>query len=180
MVTRGGGSRLCHGNDVPVYRDRTGSMGGGVQEFLRGVVVLLERSARSRSCWTSWTYGRRRWSRIGSLCQFLREPQGFPAHGLSLHCSRACAAETRSTHPRSLLQDRVAWSHLLRAVPVLLPHHWPPACLRVVCCLARTHACGNRAGPATGRTLPLAPADVLVQIRPDLRVLQLHCPFHLL
>jgi hypothetical protein len=41
-VTRGGGSRLCHGNDIPVYRDRRGSMGGRVQEFLRGVVVLLE------------------------------------------------------------------------------------------------------------------------------------------
>jgi hypothetical protein len=74
-VTRGGGSRLCHCNDVPVYRDRRGSMGGGgVQEFVRGVVVLLERSARSRSCWTSWTYGRTRWSRFGSLCQLLREP----------------------------------------------------------------------------------------------------------
>jgi hypothetical protein len=55
-VTHGDGSRLCHGNDVPAYRDRRGSM--GVQEFLRGVVVLLERSVRSRSCWTSWTYGR--------------------------------------------------------------------------------------------------------------------------
>jgi hypothetical protein len=32
-------------------------MGGGVQEFLRGVVVLLEQSARNRSCWMSWTMG---------------------------------------------------------------------------------------------------------------------------
>jgi hypothetical protein len=39
MVIRGDGSQLCHGNDVSAYRDRRGSM--GVQEFLRGVVVLL-------------------------------------------------------------------------------------------------------------------------------------------
>jgi hypothetical protein len=55
--------------------------------------------------------------RIGSLRRLLREPQGHPAHGLSLLCSRACAAETRSAHPRSLLQDHRAWSHLLRATP---------------------------------------------------------------
>jgi hypothetical protein len=89
-----------------------------------------------------WTYGTRRWSQIGSLCQLLREPQGSLAHRLSLHSSCACAAETRSTHPRSLLQDRHAWSHLLRAVPVLLSHHWPSTCSRVACCLARAHACG--------------------------------------
>jgi hypothetical protein len=57
-VTCGGGSRLCHGNDVPAYRDRRGLM--GVKEFLRGVVVLLEQSARNRSCWMSWTHGRSR------------------------------------------------------------------------------------------------------------------------
>jgi hypothetical protein len=51
----------------------------GVQELPRGVVVLLDRSARNRRCWTSWTHGMRRWSRIGSLCQLLREPQGSPA-----------------------------------------------------------------------------------------------------
>jgi hypothetical protein len=40
---------------------------------------------------------------------------GFPCSRLSLHCSRACATETRSAHPRSLRQDhRHAWSHLLR------------------------------------------------------------------
>jgi hypothetical protein len=34
-----------------------------VQElFSRYVVVLLEQSARNRSCWMPWTYGRRRWS----------------------------------------------------------------------------------------------------------------------
>jgi hypothetical protein len=59
-VTRGDGGWLCHVNDVPAYRDRRDSM--GVQEFLRDVVVLLEQSARNRSCWMSWTYGRRRWS----------------------------------------------------------------------------------------------------------------------
>jgi hypothetical protein len=139
-VICGDDSRLCHGDDVPAYRDRRGSM--GVQEFLRGVVVLFGRSTRNRSCWTLWSYGTRRWSRIGSLCQLLREPQGSLAHGLSLHCSCTCAAETRSTHPRSLLQDRHAWSHLLRAVPVLLSHHWPSTCSRVACCLARAHACG--------------------------------------
>jgi hypothetical protein len=60
----------------------------------------------------------------------------------SLHCSCACAAETRSAHPRSLLQLRRTWSHLLRAVPVLFSHHWPSTCSRVVRFLARAHACG--------------------------------------
>jgi hypothetical protein len=64
------------------------------------------------------------------------------AHGLNLHCSRACVAETRLAHPRSLLQDRRARSHLLRAVPVLLSHHWPSTYSRVVCCLARAYARG--------------------------------------
>jgi hypothetical protein len=39
----------------------------------------------------------RRWSRMGSLCQLLHEPQGFPAHGLSLHCSCACCRNTVGT-----------------------------------------------------------------------------------
>jgi hypothetical protein len=56
------------------------------------------------------------------LCRLLREPQGSPAHGLSLLCSRACAAETRPAHPRILLQDRCAWSHLLCSAPALLLH----------------------------------------------------------
>jgi hypothetical protein len=90
----------------------------------------------------SWTHGTRRWSRIGLLCQLLREPQGFPAHRLSLHCSRACAAKTRSAHPCSLLQDRRTRSHLLCTVPVLLSHHWLSTCSRVACCLARALACG--------------------------------------
>jgi hypothetical protein len=38
-LTCGDGGWLCHGDDVPAYRDRRGLM--GVQEFLRGVVVLL-------------------------------------------------------------------------------------------------------------------------------------------
>jgi hypothetical protein len=38
----------------------------------------------------------------------------------------------------------------------------------------------NRAKPATGRTLPLAPVDAPVRFRPDLRVLQLRRPLHLL
>jgi hypothetical protein len=33
-VTCGGGSRLCHDNDVPAYWDRRGSMGGGSKSFL--------------------------------------------------------------------------------------------------------------------------------------------------
>jgi hypothetical protein len=90
----------------------------------------------------SWIPGTRRWSRIGSLCQLLREVQGSLAHGLSHLCSRACAAETRPAHPCSLQQDRCAWSHLLRAVPVLLSHHWLLICSRVACCLARALACG--------------------------------------
>jgi hypothetical protein len=90
-----------------------------------------------------WTYGTRRWSRIGSLCQLLREPQGSLAHGLSLHCSCACAAETRPAQPHSLLHDHRAWSHLLRDILVLLPHQRPPAYTRVVGCLAYARACGN-------------------------------------
>jgi hypothetical protein len=90
----------------------------------------------------SWIPRTRRWSRIGSLCQLLRELQGSLAHGLSLLCSRACAAETRPAHPRSLQQDRCAWLHLLRAVPVLLSHHWLLIYSRMACCLARALACG--------------------------------------
>jgi hypothetical protein len=62
---------------------------------------FARRSTRDRSCWMSWTLGTRRQSRIGSLYQILREPQGPPAHGLRLHCPCACAAETWSAHPRS-------------------------------------------------------------------------------
>jgi hypothetical protein len=97
---------------------------------------------RNRNCWMSWIFGTRRWSRIGSLCQLLCEPQGFPAHRLSLHCSRACAAETQSVHPRSPLQDRRTRSHLLRTVLVLLSHHWLLTCSCMSCCLARALACG--------------------------------------
>jgi hypothetical protein len=68
---------------------------------------------------------------------------GFSCSRLSLHCSRTCAAETRSAHPRSLLQDRRAWLHLRCAASALLPHQRPPACMRVVGCLAYAHACGN-------------------------------------
>jgi hypothetical protein len=87
--------------------------------------------------------GTRRWSRIGSLCHLLREPQGFLAHGLNLHCSCACAVETRSAHLRSLLQDRRAWLHFRCATSALLPHQRPPTCMRVVGCLAYARACGN-------------------------------------
>jgi hypothetical protein len=90
----------------------------------------------------SWIPRTRRWSRIGSLCQLLHEVQGSLAHGPSLLCSHACAAETRPAHLRSLQQDRCAWSHLLHAVPVLLSHHWLLICSRVACCLARALACG--------------------------------------
>jgi hypothetical protein len=41
---------------------------------------------------------------------------------LILLCSRACAAETRSAHSRSFLQNRRAWLHLLCAAPALLSH----------------------------------------------------------
>jgi hypothetical protein len=57
-VTRGDGSWLCHGDDVPAYRDRRGSM--GVQELLRGVVVLLGRSVKGKNCWMPWIHGRSR------------------------------------------------------------------------------------------------------------------------
>jgi hypothetical protein len=49
----------------------------------------------------SWIPRTKRQSQIGSLCQIHREPQGPPAHELSLHCPCACAVETRSAHPRS-------------------------------------------------------------------------------
>jgi hypothetical protein len=65
-----------------------------------------------------------------------------PPRTSGFSCSRTCTAETRPAHPRSLLQDHRAWSHLLRVVPVLLPHHWPSTCSRVACCPARAHACG--------------------------------------
>jgi hypothetical protein len=48
---------------------------------------------------------------------------------------RALPACLRS-HPRG----RRAWPQPLCTVPVLLSHHWPPACLRVACCLARARA----------------------------------------
>jgi hypothetical protein len=111
-VTRGDDSRLCHGDDITAHRDRRGSMGGFTSFF----EVLWSCSAidEGKELLDVVDHGTRRWSRTGSLCQLLREPQSFPAHRLSLLRSRACAAETRSAHPRSLLQDRHAWSHLLR------------------------------------------------------------------
>jgi hypothetical protein len=102
----------------------------------------VERSTRGRNCWTSWTPGTRRWSRIGSLSRLLREPQGFPAHGPSLLCSRRCIAETHPACPRSYLQGCRAWSHFLCAAPVLPPYPWPLTCSCVACCLARAHVCG--------------------------------------
>jgi hypothetical protein len=58
---------------------------------------------------------------MGSLCEILREPQDPPAHGLSLHCPCACAAETRSAHPRSCsFQNRRAITAAFVS-PLLLP-----------------------------------------------------------
>jgi hypothetical protein len=68
---------------------------------------------------------------------------GFSCSRLSLHCSRACAAETRPAHSRSFLQDRRAWLHLLRTISILLLHPWSSTCSRVVYCLAYARACGN-------------------------------------
>jgi hypothetical protein len=90
----------------------------------------------------SWTMGQDDGAGLVRYANSSANLRVFLAHGLSLHCSRACVAETRSAHPRSLLQDRHAWSHLLRAVPVLLSHHWPSTCSRVVYCPAHAHACG--------------------------------------
>jgi hypothetical protein len=39
-------------------------------------------------------------------------------------------------------QGRRAWSQPPCAVPIQLSHHWPLACLRVACCLARARARG--------------------------------------
>jgi hypothetical protein len=58
-VTGGDGGWFCHGDDVPAYKDRRGSM-RGFTSFLRDVVVLLGRLTRGRNCWTSWTPGTRR------------------------------------------------------------------------------------------------------------------------
>jgi hypothetical protein len=140
-VTHGDDSRLA---TARIFRyTRIKEARWGFQEFLRGVVVLLGRSVRNRSCWMPRTYGRSRQGRIGSLRRLLCEPQGPPVHGISLHCSCACAAETRSAHLRSLLQDRCAWLHLRCAASALLPHQRPPACMRMVGCLAYARVCGN-------------------------------------
>jgi hypothetical protein len=77
------------------------------------------------------------------LSRLLREPQGFPAHGLNFLCSRTCATETHLAHPRSFLQDCRAWLHLWCAASALLPHQRPPAGMRVVDCLAYARACRN-------------------------------------
>jgi hypothetical protein len=97
---------------------------------------LARRSTRKRCCWMSWTYRTRRWSRISSLCRFLREPQGFPTYGPNLLCSRTCAAEAWPAHPRSLLHDRRARLHLRCTTSVLFLHQRPPICLHVVSCPA--------------------------------------------
>jgi hypothetical protein len=106
-------------------------------------VILLGRSARNKSCWMSWTMGQDDGAGLVRYANSSANLRIFPAHGLSLHCSRACAAETRSAHQCSLLQDRRAWLHLRCAASALLPHQRPPACMRVVGCLAYTHTCGN-------------------------------------
>jgi hypothetical protein len=87
-------------------------------------------------------HGTRRWSRIGSLCRLLREPQGSLAHGLNFLCPCTCTAETHPACPCSYPQGRRAWPQPLCATSVLLPHQRPPACSRVVCCLAHALACG--------------------------------------
>jgi hypothetical protein len=69
------------------------------------------------------------------------QTSGFSCSRLSLHCSRACAAETRSAHSCSLLQDCRARLHLRCAAFALLPHQRPPIWLRVVCCPAQALAC---------------------------------------
>jgi hypothetical protein len=89
-------------------------------------------------------HGTRRWSRIGSLCRLLREPQGFPAYGLSLLCSHTCATETHPACPRSYPQGRRAWPQPLCATP---------ACTR--CSSAALSACCD----ATRVGLPPPPAE---------------------
>jgi hypothetical protein len=43
MVTRGCDSRRCHGDDVPAYRDRRGSMGGpGVSSRCCGLARAID------------------------------------------------------------------------------------------------------------------------------------------
>jgi hypothetical protein len=47
------------------------------EEVIPAVICgLAWRSTRNRSCWMSWTPETRRWSRMGSLGQLLREPLG--------------------------------------------------------------------------------------------------------
>jgi hypothetical protein len=88
-------------------------------------------------------HGTRRWSRIDSLGQLLRELQGSPAHRLSLHCPCACAAETRSAHPRSCsfrirraITAAFVSPHLLptrhATLPPLPPRGPWSACIRAV------------------------------------------------
>jgi hypothetical protein len=70
-------------------------------------------------------------------------------------------------HLRSLLQERRSRSALTPLALNLLARGLLP-CTRT--CLR------DRAEPVAGRTLPFAPADTPVQVRPDLRVLQLRRP----
>jgi hypothetical protein len=140
-VIRGDGSRLCHGDDVLVYRDRRGSM----KESRSFLEVLWSCSGDRRGIGVAGYRGP--WDKtMEPDCFAMPSPprtSGFSCSRLSLHCSRACAAETRSAHPHSLLQDRRGRSHLLRAIPVLLSHHWPSTCSCVVYCLSCARACRN-------------------------------------
>jgi hypothetical protein len=84
-VIHGDDSRLCHGDDVPVFRDRRDSMGGSRSFF----EVLWSCSAidEGKELLDVVDPGVRRWSRMGSLYRLLREPQGFTAYGLNFLCS---------------------------------------------------------------------------------------------
>jgi hypothetical protein len=91
-------------------------------------------------------------------------------------CSCACSAGMSAQPPAGPLRLAVAPVRRSRSTPTPLALN---LLARGLLPRPRTRL-RNRAEPATGRTLPLASADVPVQFRPDLRVLQLRRPLHLL
>jgi hypothetical protein len=180
-VIHGDDSPLCHGDDVPVFRDQRDSM--GVQGFLRDVVVLLgdRRGKGVAGC-------RGPWSKT-------MEPNGFaiPTSPRTLGFSCPRVELPLPTHMRCqsmadriplLVQEETLLDMIapVRAVPAYLRNHsqgrrsrsasTPSASNLLVrgplsCIRTRLQ---KRAESATGRTLSLTSADVLVQIRSDLRL----------
>jgi hypothetical protein len=111
-------------------------------------VILLGRSARNKSCWMSWTMGQDDGAGLVRYNNSSTNLRVFPAHGLSLHCSRACAAETRSRHTR-VASCRTAALGCISGAPLLLCSRIngpQPACAWSVALHTHALAETNRAG----------------------------------